>query len=304
MDDDPSVWFSDTINPNFVQRYRVRGTLYTGQTRYQSMQVIDTYEFGRCLVLDGKLQSSQRDEFIYHEALVHPALITHSQASTVFIAGGGEGATLREVLAHRSVKKAVMVDIDEEAVDVCRRFLPSLHQGCFDDPRVELLHLDARKYLAESKQKFDAIVMDITDPVEGGPSSMLYTREFYGIVAERLAPGGVLAVQSGPCNLHDMAVFTAISSTLREVFPKVFSYTASVPSFGGAWGFMLAAKDVDPLALSAGEIDNRLSVRVGQELRFYDGTTHQGMFRLPRYLRDAMREPKSIITDQSPVFLS
>ena len=304
MDDDPSVWFSDTINPNFVQRYRVRGTLYTGQTRYQSMQVIDTHEFGRCLVLDGKLQSSQRDEFIYHEALVHPALITHSQPSTVFIAGGGEGATLREVLAHRSVKKAVMVDIDQEAVDVCRRFLPSLHQGCFDDRRVELLHLDARKYLAESKQKFDAIVMDITDPVEGGPSSMLYTREFYGIVAERLAPGGVLAVQSGPCNLHDMAVFTAISSTLREVFPKVFPYTASVPSFGGAWGFMLAAKDVDPLALSAGEIDNRLSVRVGQELRFYDGTTHQGMFRLPRYLRDAMREPKSIITDQSPVFLS
>ena len=304
MDDDPSVWFSDTINPNFVQRYRVRGTLYTGQTRYQSMQVIDTHEFGRCLVLDGKLQSSQRDEFIYHEALVHPALITHSQPSTVFIAGGGEGATLREVLAHRSVKKAVMVDIDQEAVDVCRRFLPSLHQGCFDDPRVELLHLDARKYLSESEQKFDVIVMDITDPVEGGPSSMLYTREFYGIVAERLAPGGVLAVQSGPCNLHDMAVFTAISSTLREVFPKVFPYTASVPSFGGAWGFMLAAKDVDPLALSAGEIDNRLSVRVGQELRFYDGTTHQGMFRLPRYLRDAMREPKSVITDQSPVFLS
>ncbi len=304
MDDDLSVWFSDTINPNFVQRYRVRGTLYTGQTRYQSMQVIDTHEFGRCLVLDGKLQSSQRDEFIYHEALVHPALIAHSQPSTVFIAGGGEGATLREVLAHRSVKKAVMVDIDQEAVDVCRRFLPSLHQGCFDDRRVELLHLDARKYLSESEQKFDAIVMDITDPVEGGPSSMLYTREFYGIVAERLAPGGVLAVQSGPCNLHDMAVFTAISSTLREVFPKVFPYTASVPSFGGAWGFMLAAKDVDPLALSAGEIDNRLSVRVGKELRFYDGTTHQGMFRLPRYLRDAMREPKSVITDQSPVFLS
>lgn len=304
MDDDPSVWFSDTINPNFVQRYRVRGTLYTGRTRYQSMQIIDSCDFGRCLVLDGKLQSSQRDEFIYHEALVHPALITHSQPSTVFIAGGGEGATLREVLAHRSVKKTVMVDIDQEAVDVCRRFLPSLHQGCFDDSRVELLHLDARKYLSESKQKFDAIVIDITDPVEGGPSWMLYTREFYGIVAERLAPGGVLAVQSGPANLHDMAVFTAINCTLREVFPKVIPYTASVPSFGGAWGFMLAAKDPDPLALSASEIDHRLSVRVGKELRFYDGTTHQGMFRLPRYLRDAMCEQKSVITDQSPVFLS
>jgi len=268
------------------------------------MQVIDTCDFGRCLVLDGRLQSSQRDEFIYHEALVHPALISHPGPSSVFIAGGAEGATLREVLAHRSVKEAVMVDIDEEAVDVCRRFLPSLHQGSFDDSRVELLHMDARKYLAESKQKFDAIVMDITDPVEGGPSWMLYTREFYRIVSERLAPGGIVAVQSGPCNLHDMAVFTAINRTLREVFPDAFPYTAVVPSFGGAWGFTLVAKTADPLVLSAGEINHRLSTRVSKELRFYDGMTHQGMFRLPRYLRDGMRERKAIITDQSPVFLS
>lgn len=202
MDDDPSVWFSDAINPNFVQQYRVRGTLYTGRTRYQSMQVIDSCDFGLCLVLDGKLQSSQRDEFIYHEALVHPALISHPGPSSVFIAGGAEGATLREVLAHRSISKVVMVDIDEEAVDVCRRFLPSLHQGSFDDSRLELLHLDARKYLTESRLKFDAIVMDITDPVEGGPSWALYTSEFYRIIADRLAPGGVLAVQSGPCNLQ------------------------------------------------------------------------------------------------------
>jgi spermidine synthase len=304
MDDDPSVWFSDAISPNFVQQYRVRGTLYTGQTRYQSVQVIDSCDFGRCLVLDGKLQSSERDEFIYHEALVHPALISHPGASAVFIAGGGEGATLREVLAHRTVQRVVMVDIDEEAVSVCRRFLPSLHQGSFDDRRVDLLHLDARKYLAESAQLFDAIVMDITDPVEGGPSWMLYTREFYQIVADRLAQGGVLAVQSGPCNLHDMAVFTAINRTLREVFPRVFPYIASVPSFGGAWGFTLATQDQYPLALVASEIDTRLSTRVQRKLRFYDGITHHGMFHLPRYVRDALRESKFIITDQSPVFLS
>jgi spermidine synthase len=119
-----------------------------------------------------------------------------------------------------------------------------------------------------------------------------------------LAPGGVLVVQSGPCNLHDMAVFTAINCTLREVFPEVFPYAAVVPSFGGAWGFTLVAKEMDPLALSAGEINQRLSARVGKELCFYDGMTHQGMFRLPLYLRDAMRGRKSVITDQSPVFLS
>lgn len=304
MEDDPNIWFSDTINPNFVQQYRVRDTLYSGKTRFQSMEIIDTYDFGRCLVLDGKLQSSERDEFIYHEALVHPSLITHPHPATVFIAGGGEGATLREVLAHRSVEKVVMVDIDEEAVDVCRRFLPSLHQGCFEDSRVELLYLDARKYLSDSKQKYDAIVIDITDPVEGGPSWLLYTREFYTIVAEKLASGGVLSVQSGPCNLHDMAVFAAINNTLREVFPKVFSYTAFVPSFGGAWGFVLATRDLDPLAFSPKDVDSRVSARVSHGLRFYDGTTHQGMFGLPVYLREGIRQQKLIITDKSPVFLS
>ena len=140
MDDDPSVWFSDAINPNFVQWYRVRGTLYTGQTRYQSMQVIDTCDFGRCLVLDGKLQSSQRDEFIYHEALVHPAMLSHPNPETVFIAGGGEGATLRDVLNHTGVKKAVMVDIDKEVVDICHRMLPDVHRNSFDD-YLSLIHI-------------------------------------------------------------------------------------------------------------------------------------------------------------------
>ncbi len=268
------------------------------------MQIIDSCDFGHCLLLDGKLQSSQRDEFIYHEALVHPALITHPGPASVFIAGGGEGATLREVLTHRTVKKVVMVDIDQEAVDLCKRFLPSLHQGAFDDRRADVLHLDARKYLADSSELFDAMVMDITDPVEGGPSWKLYTREFYQIVADRMAPGGILVVQSGPANLHDMGVFTAICRTLREVFPRVFPYAAGIPSFGGAWGFMVATQDQYPSALKATEVDTRIATRVGRQPRFYDGTTHQGMFHLPRYLRDGMRECQSIITDQSPVFLS
>lgn len=304
MDDDPGIWFSDVISPHFVQQYRVRGTLYSGQTRYQSVKIIDSVDFGHCLLLDGRLQSSQRDEFIYHEALVHPALITHPGPARVCIAGGGEGATLREVLAHRTVEKAVMVDIDEEAVGVCRRMLPSQHQGAFDDRRAEVLYLDARKYLAESSEEFDAIVIDVTDPVEGGPAWKLYTREFYRMVADRLAAGGIVAVQSGPAILHDMAVFVAVNRTLREVFPRVLSYVASVPSFGGAWGFTVAARDLCPPAPQPAEIDARIAARVDRRLRFYDGTTHQGMFHLPRYLRDGIEQCRSIITDQSPVYLS
>jgi spermidine synthase len=131
MEDDPSKWFRDPISPNFVQLHAIKDIVYSGKTRFQSVEVIHTSSFGECLVLDRKLQSSEMDEFIYHEALVHPSMITHPHPETVFIAGGGEGATLKEILSHTSVKRAVMVDIDEEAVDICRRFLPSLSQGSF-----------------------------------------------------------------------------------------------------------------------------------------------------------------------------
>ena len=302
-DADPHLWFRDEINPDFVQLHRLKGTVYSGKTSFQSAEIIDTKSFGKCLVLDGKLQSAEMDEFVYHEALVHPAMIVHPHPETVFIAGGGEGATLREVLRYTSVRKAVMVDIDREAVDVCRRFFPSMHQGAFDDERTELLHSDARGYLADTEDKFDVIIIDLTDPIEEGPSYLLYTREFYRLVREKLSPDGVMAVQSGSCCLGEARVFAAISNTLREVFPQVVSYQAHIPSFGGLWGFTLASVQFNPLSLSAEEVDRRISARLPQSLRFYDGVTHQGMFCLPLYLRQDMSQSTTVITDANPLFL-
>ena len=165
----------ETIFPDLAVMLQVREVLHSGHTAYQQVEVLESETFGRSLVLDGKTQSTERDEFVYHEALVHPAMSSHPDPRTVFIGGGGEGGTLREALSHRSVERVVMLDLDPEVVELCRRFLPNHHQGSFDDPRANLLHEDARGYLEDTSDYYDAIILDLVDPMEGGTAALLYT---------------------------------------------------------------------------------------------------------------------------------
>ena len=153
--------------------------------------------YGRSLLLDGKTQSTERDEHIYHESLVHPALLLHPEPRDIFIGGGGEGGTLRETLAHGTVGRVTMVDLDEQVVALCREHLPRHHQGAFDDPRATVIHTDARKYLEADSKQYDVMIMDLVNPLEGGPAYLLYTEEYYNIARARLKPGGILATQSG-----------------------------------------------------------------------------------------------------------
>jgi spermidine synthase len=300
-DPDKHRWFSDHISPNLTALHSIKGRIYSGQTKFQSVDIIDTGSFGICLVLDGKIQSSEVDEFIYHEALVHPAMLTHPQPETVFIAGGGEGAPLREVLAHKTVKRAVMVDIDEEVVELCRRFLPSWHQNAFDDPRTELHFDDARKYLEESSDKFDVVIIDLADPVEQSPARLLYTREFYQLVRQKVGSDGLMSVQAEPSEWGNLANFTAIASTLRNVFPITRPYQVHVPSFLGLWGFVAASQSLDPTELTPEEVDARISARISKKLRSYDGLTHQATFTIPKHIRQQLAANKKIITDQQPI---
>jgi len=299
---DNRKWFHDYISPDLTMLHSIRGVIYSGQTQYQSMDIINTGSFGICLVLDGKIQSSETDEFIYHEALVHPVMLTHPQPERVFIVGGGEGATLREVLAHRTVKKAIMVDIDKEVVDVCRRFLPSFHQNSFDDPRAELHFTDARKYLGESSEKFDVIIVDLADPLAKGPARLLYTQEFYQIVKQRLEPDGIMSVQAEPAEWANLDNFVAIAHTLASVFSVVCPYQVQIPSFLGLWGFISASQSLDPAKLMPQEIDARISARISKELKSYDGLTHQAMFIIPKHIRQELATTKKIITDKEPIF--
>jgi spermidine synthase len=300
-DPDKHRCFSDDISPDLTVLHSIKERIYSGRTKFQSVDIINTGSFGVCLVLDGKIQSSEADEFVYHEALVHPAMLAHPRPERVFIAGGGEGATLREVLAHKTVKKAVMVDIDEEVIELCRRFLPSWHRKAFDDPRAELHFADARKYLEESSDEFDVIIIDLVDPLEQGPARLLYTREFYQIVRQRLGHAGIMSVQAEPSEWRNLDNFTAIANTLRNVFSIACPYQVHIPSFFGLWGFVAASQSLDPSELTPEEIDARISARISKRLESYDGLTHQAMFTIPKHIRRKLAASRKIITDERPI---
>ena len=297
-------WFLETVFPDLAVMLRVRKVLYSGETAYQKVEVLESEIFGRSLVLDGKTQSTERDEHIYHEALVHPAMLLHPGPSSVFIGGGGEGGTLREVLAHKSVERVAMLDMDREVVELCRRYLPNHHQGSFNDPRVKLAHRDAREYLSSCDETFDVMIMDLVDPLEGGTAYLLYTEEYYRIAKAKLNPGGILVTQSGPAGLLSyQECFTTIHNTLANVFSHITPAQVHIPAFQTLWGFTLAS-DAPMVLPSDEQVDRLLAERVAKELSFYDGESHRGMFALPKFLRAGFQQEGRINRDADPVFMT
>jgi len=295
-------WFIESLSPEEGHLHGIRRVLFSTQTSFQSLDILELGSYGKALVLDGKVQSSLLDEFIYHESLVHPAMLAHPAAKRVFIVGGGEGATLREVLRHPTVERVLMVDIDEEVVNRCKELLPEWHKGSFDDPRAEVRFLDARRYLEETQERFDVIIIDISEPVEEGPAYLLFTKEFYQIVHRRLTDWGIIALQAGPASIFDLSCFAAIHQTLLTVFPVVAPYWACIPCFALPWGFSVASKRPDPRQLGPDAVDRLIAERITADLRYYDGLTHQMSFLLPKYLRQRLQEEKRIIEDNHPLF--
>ena len=304
MDEISGKWLLETVYPDLAVMLRVQQVLFSGRTEYQHVEVLESRLYGRSLVLDGKTQSTERDEHIYHQALVQPAMLLHPNPASVFIGGGGEGGTLREVLAHRSVARAVMLDLDAQVVELCRQHLPNHHQGSFDDPRTTLLHQDARAYLAGAGGQFDVMIMDLVDPLEGGTAYLLYTEEYYNIARGRLNPGGILVTQSGPAGLlSHQECFTTIYRTLASIFNYTALYQVHVPAFQTLWGFTLASDSPLP-TLSAAEVDALIAQRLGKELEFYDGESHLSMFHLPKFLRAGIAAETRINRDDAPVFMT
>jgi thermospermine synthase len=243
------LWLEEEIQEDLKWSMVVKEVLHSGKSQFQSVELISSGPFGKVLLLDGKAQSAEADEFVYHELLVHPAMLLHPNPETVFIAGGGEGATAREVLRHKSVKKVVMVDIDKVVTDFCEQHLAANKQA-FADPRLELINDDAKAQLEQSDCKYDVIIGDLADPVYGGPCYQLYTQEFYEtVVKEKLNPGGIFVTQSGPAGvLSCTEVFTSIHATLRAVFGPAVAYTQHVPSYCDEWGWNLARKSSEEVS--------------------------------------------------------
>ena len=301
---DSPNWHVERITPDLTQSSAVTKVVYSGRTEYQSVQLIDSGAFGRCLILDGKTQSSEADEFIYHESLVHPAMVFHTNPRRICIAGGGEGATAREVLRHQFVENVIMIDLDKEVVELCQLYLKNHHQGSFEDPRLRLHFSDAEKFLANYDAGFDVIILDLPDPTESGPAYLLYTLQFYQMLEKQLLPGGILVTQAGPTSiLNYEEVFTPIHHTMAQVFPSIAAYSVFMQSFGENWGFVLAAKNSMTLNLSPARVDQALKKARVADLKFYDGVSHQSLFSLPKYIREALAREHRTITKDKPIFV-
>jgi spermidine synthase len=298
-------WFFEPTTAVEGHMHAIRRTIVEAQTKFQHVEIMETPAYGKVLVLDGRIQSSQAEDFIYHEALVHPGMLASERPpQTGLVIGGGEGATLREILRYPSIRRAVMVDIDDQVVDLCKKYLPEMHQGAFEDTRSELRHEDARAYLEKTSERFDFITIDLVEPLEEGPACLLFTKEFYTLVRDRLTAGGAMTLQAGMTKLGELDFFTSIHRTLREVFPVVAAYQTFISCFGTPWGFITATKKVDPMQQDAAAIDRLIADRVKGAMGYWDGQTHQHAFHLPKHIRAAIDAQTRVVTDAHPLIVT
>ena len=249
---------------------------------WQMVEVHDSVPFGKLFRLDGHFMTSEKDEFFYHECLVHPAAITHPQPARALIIGGGDGGSAEELLKYTSMQSVTLVEIDLAVVDVARKYLASVHKGSLDDPRVTLRIEDGLAYVRNSAETFDLIVLDLTDP--GGPSTPLYTQDFYAACAARLSPVGAMTLHIASPIAHPGRIRDALVD-LRATFPVVTPYLASIPLYGGLWMMAMCSATLDPRHMTSMEVDRRIVRRGLTELQYYNGDMHRAALALPNFIR-------------------
>jgi spermidine synthase len=273
-------WFTEKQTEHLGLSVRVLKSLLVERTPFQELAVLDTYQYGRMLVLDGAIQTTERDEFIYHEMITHVPLTTHPQPREVLVIGGGDGGTVREILRHSEVTRVRLVEIDEQVVAAARRFLPGLSQA-LDDPRAEVLIADGAEYLQAVRGSCDVIVVDSTDPV--GPAVKLFEADFYRAVYDALNPEGLFVAQSKSPYL-DRGLIRDLLGIVHSLFPITRLYTAAIPTYpSGLWSFVLGSKVHHPLTFAEGRAEKL-------ETRYYSPAIHRSAFVLPREIRDELNQ--------------
>jgi spermidine synthase len=268
---------------------KARRRLGEWQTRYQKMAIFDTAQYGKLFRLDGFNMTSEKEEFVYHENLIHPALAAHNAPKNVLVIGGGDGGSSEEALKHPSVEQVTLVEIDEDVVRVAKEHFGAVHNGVFDNPKLRLLIEDGMRFVRDTSQKFDLIALDLNDPM--GPAEALYSTEFFQQLRHTLAPGGALVLHIGsPVARPDRVA--ELAQRLNGVFRIVRPYTMYIPLYGSLWAMAVCSDKLDPKAFTADEIDRRIEQRKLQDLRYYNGETHEGVFALPNYVRDLVSPPR------------
>lgn len=270
------IWFTENQTENFGITMKVKRTLHTEKTDYQMLELIETEEWGRMLLLDGMVMTSIRDEFVYHEMVAHVPLFTHPNPENVLVVGGGDGGVIREVLKHPEVKKATLVDIDGKVIECAKKYLPEI-AGKLDDERVEVKVGDGFMHIAESEDAYDVIMVDSTEPV--GPAVNLFTKGFYAGIARALKEDGLFVAQTdNPWFKADL--IRKVFKDVKEVFPITRLYTANVPTYpSGMWTFTLGSKKYDPLETPEDRFHDI-------DTKYYTKELHKAAFVLPKFVGD------------------
>jgi len=274
-------WYKETLYRDISQSFKVERIIHREKTELQDLVIFENKVMGRVLALDGVIQTTEGDEFFYHEMMGHVPLIAHGNARRVLIIGGGDGGLLEEVLKHKAIERVVMVEIDRYVIDLSKKYLPSIPGKAFEDPRTEIVIADGAKYVAETAERFDVIMVDSTDPM--GPGEVLFTAAFYADCKRCMQPGGIMVTQNGVPFFQPDELSTTWQR-LKPLFPDVSFYVVPVPSYYG--GFMtLGWASLDPKhrRTAAAEIERRIGA-VAIETRYYNPGVHQACFQLPNYV--------------------
>ena len=285
----------EQLSPDFGFYLRLQRVLAERRSPMQQIEIIETPLFGRAMRIDGCFMTSERDEFFYHEPMVHLPAITHGGPQRALIIGGGDGGSAEELLKYPGMTQVVLAELDADVIDMARQWLPAIHRGAFDDPRLQLHIGDGRAYIETCTQQFDQIVLDLTDPF--GPALALYTQPFYHACKRALRPGGVLSLHiQSP--IHRPELMARILASLRQSFAVVRPYLQYVPLYGTLWGMAFASDSADPLALDSEEVDARIARHDLRDLQLYSGAVHHALLTMPPFVRKILSQPAAPIGEE------
>ncbi|MBP3952753.1 spermidine synthase [Bacillus suaedae] len=273
------LWYTEKQTERFGITAKVKQTLHTEKTDFQQLDMIETEEFGKMLVLDGMVMTTEKDEFVYHEMVAHVPLFTHPNPKRVLVVGGGDGGVIREILKHPSVEKAVLVEIDGKVIEYSKKYLPTI-ASALDDARVDVQVGDGFMHIAKSENEYDVIMVDSTEPV--GPAVKLFEKGFYEGIAKALNDDGIFVAQTDNPWFHSELI-TKVYSDVKEIFPITNLYTANIPTYpSGLWTFTIGSKKHDPLQVEESRFHDI-------ETKYYTKELHKAAFALPKFVGDLLK---------------
>ena len=282
--DEMELWYTEEHSPYVRFSIKVDKHLYSAKSKYQRIDVMNSYEFGTFLALDGCMMLTEKDEFIYHDMIVHVPMATHPKIKKVLVIGGGDGGTVRELIRYQTIGHIDLVEIDEMVVEACRLHL--MQTACsLEDPRVHIFYEDGLRYIRHIENEYDLIIVDSTDPF--GPGEGLFTKEFYGNCYKALKCDGILV------NQHESPYYQMHANSLQKAYEKIVGlfpitklYSAHIPTYpSGHWLFGFASKKYDPLV----DLDDKAWNALGIETQYYNTEVHRGSFAMPNYVRKLLK---------------